>query len=399
MNIRTLALCVTIGNGWLLTAQVAAERAAVDAAWKLIAGGQRPQAMVLLRDLVKKDPRNVDARLLLGSLLMEDGDRPDSIAQLSEAVRLRPQSADAQNALGEAYAAFGDPKAAQPCFERAVAINPAFAQARINLGSALLQAGAAQRAEPHLTRAISLLGNKPDAAYPLYLRAKIYSEKGDAAKAASDLERAVAIRADFAEAWSDLGEAKRKLLDDDGALQAFRRSVELNANDAVAQTRLGSSLLNRGEAHQAIGPLQHAAGLDPNNQTTLNALQMALRRDGQREEADAVKRRLAELLRDKDHADQTLVSALELNNRGSVQEKSGDTRGALELYRSALALLPDHVGIRINVAVALLKLGHWKEGIAEMREALRRDPSNTDLQKGLEDALAQAKAHGLSVGK
>ena len=209
----------------------------------------------------------------------------------------------------------------------------------------------------------------------------------------------MAIRADFAEAWSDLGEAKRKLLDDDGALQAFRRSVELNPNDAVAQTRLGSSLLNRGEAHQAIGPLQHAAGLDPNNQTTLNALQMALRRDGQREEADAVKRRLAELLRDKDHADQKLVSALELNNRGSVQEKSGDTRGALELYRSALALLPDHVGIRINVAVALLKLGHWKEGIAEMREALRRDPSNTDVQKALEDALAQAKAHGLSAGE
>ena len=130
------------------------------------------------------------------------------------------------------------------------------------------------------------------------------------------------IRADFAEAWSDLGEAKRKLLDDDGALQAFRRSVELNPNDAVAQTRLGSNLLNRGEAHQAIGPLQHAAGLDPNNQSTLNALQMALRRDGQREQADAVKRRLAELLRDKDHADQKLVSALELNNRGSVQRRA-----------------------------------------------------------------------------
>ena len=86
----------------------------MDTAWKLIAGGQRPQAMVLLRDLVKKDPRNVDARLLLGSLLMEDGDRPESIAQLSEAVRLRPQSADAQNALGEAYAASAIPNRRSP---------------------------------------------------------------------------------------------------------------------------------------------------------------------------------------------------------------------------------------------------------------------------------------------
>jgi hypothetical protein len=30
-----------------------------------------------------------------------------------------------------------------------------------------------------------------------------------------------------------------------------------------------------------------------------------------------------------------------------------------------------------------------------MREALRRDPGNVDVQKALEDALAQAKAHGI----
>jgi thioredoxin-like negative regulator of GroEL len=52
-------------------------------------------------------------------------------------------------------------------------------------------------------------------------------------------------------------------------------------------------------------------------------------------------------------------------------------------------LNPDHVGIRTNLAVALLKTGRWDEGLSEMREALRRDPGNTVLQKALEDALAQ----------
>jgi tetratricopeptide (TPR) repeat protein len=258
----------------------------------------------------------------------------------------------------------------------------------------LLQAGDSEHAAPQLERAIALFGNKPDAAYAHYLRAKISSEKGDTAKAVSDLERAVALRPDFAEAWSDLGESRKTLLDEDGALQAFRRSVELNPDDAVALTRFGANLLTRGKPHEAIPPLQHAAGLDPNNQATLNALQLALRKDGQPERADAVKRRLAGLLRDKDQADQRLVSALELNNKGSVLEKSGDVRGALEQYRAALEVNPDHVGIRTNLAVALLKLGHWDEGIAEMREALRRDPENADLKRGLDDALAQAKAHG-----
>jgi len=378
---------------------VSGQRRPIETAWDLIAKGQRSQAVALLHDLVRSDPHNADARLLLGSVLMEQGERSESIAQLEEAVRLRPKSAEAQNALGEAYNLFGELKSARPAFERAVAIDPAFAQARVNLASVLLQAGDGERALQHLERAITLFGNKPDAAYPHYLRAKLYVEKRDTAKAVSDLERAVALRPDFGEAWSDLGEARKALFDEDGALQALRRAVESSPDDAVAQTRLGLNLLNRGKAHEAIVPLQHAAGLDPNNQSTLNALQLALRKDGQPEQADSVKRRLAELLRDKDNADQKLVSALELNNKGSALEKSGDTRGALERYRAALEIDPDHVGIRTNLAVALLKLGRWDEGISQMREALRRDPGNTNLQRGLEDALAQAKAHGLVLAK
>jgi protein O-GlcNAc transferase len=399
MTTRIIVVAAAIVCASSVNAQVSGQRRPIETAWDLIAKGQRSQAVALLHDLVRNDPHNADARLLLGSVLMEQGERSESIAQLEEAVRLRPKSAEVQNALGEAYNLFGELKSARPAFERAVAIDPAFAQARVNLASVLLQAGDGERALQHLERAITLFGNKPDAAYPHYLRAKLYVEKRDTAKAVSDLERAVALRPDFGEAWSDLGEARKALFDEDGALQALQRAVESSPDDAVAQTRLGLNLLNRGKPHEAIVPLQHAAGLDPNNQSTLNALQLALRKDGQAEQADSVKRRLAELLRDKDHADQKLVSALELNNKGSALEKSGDTRGALERYRAALEIDPDHVGIRTNLAVALLKLGRWDEGISQMREALRRDPGNTNIQRGLEDALAQAKAHGLVLVK
>ena len=117
------------------------------------------------------------------------------------------------------------------------------------------------------------------------------------------------------------------------------------------------------------------------------------------ERAEAVKQQLAELLRERDEADQRQVAALEMNNRGAELEKAGDLRGALEKYRAALALLPEHVGIRVNLAAALLKVGNWEEGISQMREALRREPGNTKIQKALDDAVAQAKAHGIAVGK
>ena len=104
-------------------------------------------------------------------------------------------------------------------------------------------------------------------------------------------------------------------------------------------------------------------------------------------------------MRERDKADQNLVSAIELNNRGANLEKKGDIRGALEKYRTALELQPEHVGIRINLAVALLKVRKWEEGLSQMRQALQRDPGNTELQKALEDALAQARAQGIVLSE
>lgn len=373
----------------LLAGMLAAQQSSrVERAWKLVADGHRVEAASLLRDVVRETPQDADARLLLGSILMEAGDR-ESLDQLAAAVKLRPRSAEAHNALGEAYNAFGDAQAARPEFQRAVELDPRHAQAQANLGAAILQGGDHKAAIGPLDRAIRLFGDKPDAAYPLYLRAKISMEERDAAQASTQLQKAVSLRPDFAEAWSDLGEARRNLDDNQGAAAALRRAVELSPEDSVARTRLGSILLDSGQPHQAASSLREAVRLDPKNQSALNALQLALRRDGHPEEADAVKKQLAQVLRQRDRTDQSLVAAIELNNQGAELEKNGDLRAALEKYRAALALLPEHVGIRTNLAVALLKLGSWDEGIAQMREALQRDPHNAQLKAALDDALVQ----------
>ena len=373
-----------------LSAAMPPQRSPVEEAWALLAKGQRPEAIRLLYDIIKAHPANADARLLLGSILQEEGDGPGSIAQLTAAVKLRPESAEAQNALGEAYKAAGDTSAARPPLERAIALDPKFAQPHVNLGLIFLEAGDLDQAAKHLDRAIALLGSKPDAAYPHYLRAKVCSNLDQISAALGHLQQAVRLRPDFAEAWSDLGDVRKTLLDDAGALAAFARAVELAPDDAVAQTRLGSQYLDGGNAHLAAAHLQEAARLDPTNQSTLYVLQRALRADGQNQPADAVKQKLAEMLRDKDKADQNLLAGIRRNNRGADLEKAGDLRGACEEYRAAVALVPGHVGIRVNLAVALLRLGQWKEGLAELREASRRAPGNAVIQAALEDATAQA---------
>ncbi len=380
-----LSMCAVVCGGLLW-----AQRAPVEEAWALLAKGQRQQAIAVLHRIIQHNPRDADARLLLGSVLQEDGDRGESIAQLTEAVRLRPQSAEAQNALGEAFNAFGDAKSARPPFEKAVLLDPKFAQARVNLGLILLRGGEMEAAGVQLDRAIELFGHRAEAAYAHYLRAKVCSDKSEVDKAAVHLKAAVSLRPDFAEAWSDLGEARKALLDDDGALAAFEKAVALDAEDAVAQTRLGEEYLSLEKAHLAVAHLQEAVRLDPDNQSTLYNLQAALREDGQAAQADAIKQRLAELLRKKDRDDQNSVTAIQLNNQGVDLEKAGDLHGAVEKYRAALDLYPEHAGVRVNYAIALLRLGEWGQGLTELREAVRRDPGNALLKAALDDAVTQA---------
>lgn len=376
-----------------------AQNPRIEEAWKLAAAGHEQQAIRILDGVVQDEPSNADARLLLGSLLAEAGKQTEAIAQLSEAVRLRPQSAEAQNALGEAYNKFGATRAARAPFEKAVALNPSFAAAQVNLGLILVQAGEWHSAAGHLDRAIQLLGHTADAAYPHYLRAKVFSALNEPPQAVKQLEDAVALRPDFAEAWSDLGLARKAMLDDAGALAAYKRAVELNPSDAVAQYRLGAEYLRGGEAHAAVEHLEEAYRLNPDDQSTLNSLQSALRQDGRLGEANRIRQKLTELLRKKDQINQNVLAAVRLNNEGANLEKSGDLPAALAKYREALNLNPEHVGIRVNYAVALLRLGQWTEGLNELREALRRDPANPKIQAALKDAISQAPPGTAPKGK
>jgi tetratricopeptide (TPR) repeat protein len=380
------SLAVLLVGGSLL-----GQTADVERAWKLAANGHRDEAVQSLTKLLETDPVDTSARLLLGSLLSEAGQHEQAIAQLTKAVRLEPRSAEAQNALGEAYSSSGDSQSARQPFEKAVALDPGLGVAQLNLGRALLAAHDLDPAAKHLDRAIAILRDS-DAADAHYLRAKIYSARADAPEAARQLELAVSIRPDFPEAWSDLGSARKTLLDAAGAVAALERAVQLAPDDAVAQYRLGSEYLNRHQAHLAVAPLQRADRLSPEDQSTLNALQRALREDGRTEEAAEVRQRLAALLRKRDTFAQDALAATRLNNEGARLEYAGDLAGAVDKYRAAAQLSPESAPIRVNYAGGLLRLGQWTAGLNELHAAFLIDTSDVKIRNALRDALKLAPA-------
>jgi Flp pilus assembly protein TadD len=183
------------------------------------------------------------------------------------------------------------------------------------------------------------------------------------------------------------------LSDDAGALTAFQRAVDTNPDDAVAQYRLGAEYLRQKQAHLAVQHLEKANQLNATDQSTLNSLQIALRQDGRTGDADRVKQKLSELLLEKDRVNQNQLKAVKLNNEGVEFQKSGDLGRAVSKYREAANLYPEHQGIRVNYAVALLRSGNWAEGLDQLHEAMLREPNNAQIRATLKDALAQAPAN------
>ncbi len=367
----------------------------LELAWQLAARGDRSGAEAVLQKLVASESKNTDAHLLYGNLLAEDGKKDEALAELNIAVVQRPHSAEAWNSLGEAANRFKRKREALDAFNKAVLADPNFGIAQSNLAQSLYESGQKGEAKNHALRAMALLAGSKDAADPVYLLGKLELDAGDPNKAADYFSQSVQLMPDFASAWSDLGQAKKLLLDNAGAISAFEQAAKLDGNDAVAQYRLGAEYLRQDKPAEALGPLEAAARANVDDQSTLNALATAYQRLGRLEEAAQTRRKLSEVIHRRDLDSQNALSALRLNNRGAELEKAGKLKDALDLYKQAIALNGKHAGIRSNYAVALLRLGQWREGLEEMHKAQDLDPENKQIERALKDAILQAPASEL----
>jgi tetratricopeptide (TPR) repeat protein len=371
----------------------------LQTARELVSQGSFDKAKLILRQTIAADPNSVDARVLLGKTLALQGIRDEAIEELAEAVRLNASSAQTHNEYGMVLSRFVEVKAARQEFERALDLDPSLAEAHVNLSLVLAQAGELAAAGEHLDRAIELQGSSPKAAYAHYLRAKFWGAQDQIDKVMDELQRAVHLRPDYEEAWSDLGGMRRLALDNPGAIQALQRAVALKPGDALAQYRLGQLYLQGGHALKAVEHLKQALASAPDDRATLYNLMLALRKTGRLEEAKPIEARLAELQHQDDRASEVGFTSSGLNSEGLQLEKSGDIRGALAKYRAALDLDPTGFGFRLNYALAFCRLGRWQDGIVELREVLRVDPDNADAARALYIAIEQAKAQPAYVRK
>ena len=364
----------------------------LDRGRRLLQEGAVDEAATVLREVVRQQPENAEAHLLLGRALALVPNLSEAIAVLRRATELRPSSAEAQYTLGTALARFADLDAAKPAFERALALEPEFADAHVSLALIFAQRQELAPAREHLTRAIEIQGRSRPAAYSHYLMAQIFRQQGEPQTALRHLAHAIELRPQYAEAYLSEGLIKKRLLEDRGALEAFETAVRLSPDDPAARSELGAAYLRDKRAADAVPHLEHALRLKPADRSTRYDLCRALRIAGRTREARQCAQQLsARILAEA--ADSDIAAAAE-NNKGVELEGQGHAAAALERYRTAVDLNPFNTVFRRNLALALCRVGRWEDGILELEKVLDADPDDQEAIRALYIAKEQARTVG-----
>jgi protein O-mannosyl-transferase len=249
---------------------------------------------ILYKSTLERNPTSWMAENNLAIYLKDSGRVPESIVHYENALNLGPDRPEIiRNNLGIALAGLGRIPEAKEEYEAALRIRPDFADAESNLAIAMMKSGdiaegiahfeAALRLKPeredirgYLARALAASGRLPEAielwraglllgpkspAVIHYNIGMALSQSGNIPGAIDELQQAVRLNPDYAEAQNDLGISLANSGRVAEAVTCFRAVARLKPDVADAHSNLAEALQAIGLADEAASEFQKARRL------------------------------------------------------------------------------------------------------------------------------------------
>jgi tetratricopeptide (TPR) repeat protein/tRNA A-37 threonylcarbamoyl transferase component Bud32 len=189
---------------------------------------------------------------------------------------------------------------------------------------------------------------------------------------------AVAVRPDNKYGWNAVGWSLLRKGDPDGAIVAFRRSLQIDPQYAGAAANIGNALGDKGDVDGAIAQYRRALAIDPDAAATHFNLGVTLWNSGDVDGALAAYRRSLEL-------DPEFVPSI--GNTGRILLERGDLEGAVKRFERVLELDPECATAYVNLGAAYKGMGRYVAAIAASRRAIDLDPGQGRAYNNLGNAL------------
>lgn len=208
-------------------------------------------------------PGNPQVLRTLLQLDQADGKLDDSVARIARAVEANPDESEIVEIDAEVKMATGDEVAARAALERAVELEARNVTAQLALADLEGRAGNVDGMIAVMERAAVAVPESSDLQYRLAL---VYERNGQRREAIDAYEKSISLNADLAVAKNNLAYLLTESGGDlDRALELAQQAKEQLPDDANSADTLGWVLLKRGVPSAAIGYLEEAAERFPAN--------------------------------------------------------------------------------------------------------------------------------------
>jgi len=187
----------------------------------------------------------------------------------------------------------------------------------------------------------------------------------DYAEAVDAYDRALALKPDYYQAWSNRGSALFNLDQYEASIASYDRALDLKDDYPEAWNNRGSSLIKLGDHNAAAFSFEKATALKSDYLDAWNNRGFALMQLGRHKEALAAYTQAVKL-------DPSSAQAWHDRGRATLELKRYDP--ALQCFDKAIGLAANHFGAWRDRAFALEKLGRVNDAYDSLSQALLLDP-------------------------
>jgi len=398
--------------------------------------GRKHDAVLEVQDILKRDPNNLQAHKLLGSIYLRslgeeqssEGSQNtlhDAIEQYQEITRLEPGSVDDHLLLGRLYRLNNDLQKAETEFKTAVKLDP-------NSEEAVTTLAYLYNVEGDSTRAAQVLMSIPDVSRSAKLYAMLgstYEQQKQYKEAIGSFRRAIELDRDNLDAMRGLAENLQNDGQDQAALDQYKIIAASNPEDAQTYARMGEIYRKQGKYDLALSNLEKAQSMVPDLEEVsydistvyeiqgryddaakilTGLLQKTDSSNGNLSQSDKNNRaifleRLGTVYRDQNNDEMALATFRKMLTLGEDNEQRGyqeiiDTyRGAkqwqqaTDAAREATEKLPKDRGLKMVYAAQLADMGQPEKGLEQVKSLLKGDSSDREIYISLAQMYSRLK--------
>ena len=302
--------------------------------------------------ILKFEPKNVDALCLLGLAYGELKRSAEAVEFLRKATRLAPKHAVAHNFLGGALKELGRADEALASFDRAISHRPDLMDAYVNRAELLMALNRPAQAVETYDRAIAI---HPNFFQGWCNRGVALERMNRLEDAIASYDRAIALRADLTAAHANRGNALAALGRHEAAVDSFDRALASKPDFAEIHLNRGNSLARLRRREEALASYERALAIRPDMAEAQFGRGMVLREQTRFEEAVRCFDRAIAL----NHND--AVRGLFHSHRAEALNMLGRFPEALADVSHCLQVAPDDDQALYAVSLVELLHGRWRE--------------------------------------